>query len=150
MLSHIVVNERTLRAERAARARVAGVVEMLGLGDVAERPAAGLSLGTLRMVEIGRALVTGAKLIMLDEPASGLDNAETDLLAAHLQAIREDQGVSILLIEHDVRMVTAVSDYMYVIEQGRPLAEGPPERVQRDASVIATYLGDVPAAEAVV
>ena len=79
---------------------------------------------------------------MLDEPASGLDNAETDELARLLYFIRAELGVSILLIEHDVRMVTSVSDYMYVINQGAPLAQGTPAEVQRHPEVIAAYLGE--------
>ena len=79
---------------------------------------------------------------MLDEPASGLDNAETDELAQLLHFLRAELGVSILLIEHDVRMVTAVSDYIYVLNQGRLLAEGTPVDIQTNPDVVAAYLGD--------
>jgi sulfate-transporting ATPase len=141
VLSHIVVSRPSLEAEHAARRRVAEVIEFLDLGDLAHRQVAGLPFGQLRMVEVARALVTGAPLIMLDEPASGLDNAETERLADLIRYIRDERGVSILLIEHDVAMVTGVSDYMYVVNRGKLIAEGTPADVQRNEDVIAAYLG---------
>jgi ABC-type branched-subunit amino acid transport system ATPase component len=92
------------------------------------------------MIEVARALVTGFPVIMLDEPASGLDNRETAALSDLLLRIR-DAGRTLLLIEHDVQMVTSVSDYMYVLDQGRMIAEGPPEDIKRNQAVIAAYLG---------
>src|SRR5207302_781406 len=94
--------DTSLAAEREARRRVEGVIERLGLGDIAHRRVADLPFGVLRMVEVARALVTGFPVIMLDEPASGLDNSETDRLAQMLLDIR-DSGVTLLLIEHAVR-----------------------------------------------
>ncbi|MCU1461722.1 MAG: livG [Acidimicrobiales bacterium] len=141
IFSHLALMSRAIASEADARARVRLVVEMLGLEEVASRPTAGLPFGILRQVEIARALVTEAPLLMLDEPASGLDNAETDELAQLLYFVRSQLGVSILLIEHDVRMVTAVSDYMYVINRGEPLADGTPSEIQSNPEVIAAYLG---------
>jgi branched-chain amino acid transport system ATP-binding protein len=97
------------------------------------------------MIEVARALVTGFRIVMLDEPASGLDNAETDRLIDILRFVR-GLGVTLLLIEHDIRMVTGVSDYLYVIDQGRIIAQGPPEEIQRNPDVIAAYLGEPVAA----
>jgi len=140
--SHVLITERAINAELDARRRVRQIVALLGLEEVVDRSVAGLPFGVLRQVEIARALVTEAPLLMLDEPASGLDNAETDELAALLRFIRSALGVTILLIEHDVRMVTSVSDYMYVLDRGRLLAEGAPAEIQRDPAVIAAYLGE--------
>jgi len=145
-LATLLVTRGALGSEDTARDRVREVVEALDLADIAERPVAGLPFGVLRMVELARALVTGAPLLMLDEPASGLDNAETDRFAELLLKVRGEFGRHVLLIEHDVRLVTAVSDRMYVIDRGRPLADGSPAEVQRDERVAAAYLGEAPVA----
>jgi sulfate-transporting ATPase len=144
-ISHLLVTRSALAAEEVALARVREVLRLLDLEDIADRPVAGLPFGTLRMIEVARAVVTNAPLMMLDEPASGLDNAETERLGSLLLRVRAAFGVSLLLIEHDVRMVTSVSDYIYVINRGRPLAEGVPAEVQRDDRVVAAYLGASPA-----
>jgi branched-chain amino acid transport system ATP-binding protein len=117
------------------------VVELLGLAEIAGRRVAGLPFGLMRRVEIARAIVTEAPLLMLDEPASGLDNTETDELMELLAHLRSELGVAILLIEHDVRMVTGVSDFMYVVNRGRLLAQGTPSEVQRNPEVARAYLG---------
>ena len=145
----LVVTRRGLRGEAAARDHVSRVVAALDMEDIAHRPVAGLPFGVLRMVELARALVTEAPLLMLDEPASGLDNAETDRLASLLFRARSELGRSILLIEHDVRLVTSVSEYIYVIDQGRPLAQGSPSEIQRNDAVIGAYLGSEPLEEPV-
>jgi branched-chain amino acid transport system permease protein len=141
LLSRIALTRGAIEAELAATDRVREVIDMLDLHDVARDQVSGLPFGTLRMVELGRALVAEAPVIMLDEPASGLDNNETDALSAILRSLRAEFGVSLLVIEHDVRMVTALTDYMYVVDRGRLIAEGPPAAIQRDEAVIAAYLG---------
>jgi branched-chain amino acid transport system ATP-binding protein len=93
------------------------------------------------MIELARALVTGSPLVMLDEPASGLDTSETDRFADLLRSLRDDAGRSLLLIEHDVRMVMSVCDHVYVLDRGRIIASGTPSQVQGDEAVRAAYLG---------
>ncbi|HEX9695863.1 MAG TPA: branched-chain amino acid ABC transporter ATP-binding protein/permease [Actinomycetota bacterium] len=142
VLRHLTLTDAAIEAERDARRSVRQIIAMLGLEDVADRRVAGLPFGVLRHVELARALVTRAPLLMLDEPASGLDNTETDEFARLLKFIRAELGVSILLIEHDVRMVTSVCDYIYVINRGMPLADGTASEIQRHPDVVAAYLGE--------
>lgn len=142
VVAHIALTDKATNMEQAVRNHVRQIIGLIGLEDVADRRVAGLPFGILRQVEIARALVTKAPFLMLDEPASGLDNNETEELSQLLYFIRAELGVSILLIEHDVKMVTSVSDYMYVINQGTPLAEGIPSDIQRNPEVIAAYLGE--------
>ena len=142
LLGNVLVTSKSVRGELAAEETCRRVVRFLGLEDIADRPVAGLPFGTLRMIEIGRALVTGAPALMLDEPASGLDNNETDKLSELLLFVRKELNLSILLIEHDVRMVTSLTDYMYVLNRGQILAEGKPADIQRDPAVVAAYLGE--------
>ena len=138
--SNLAASAGTLAAERDARERVGDVLHLLQLDEYRQRSVRGLPFGVLRMVELGRALVTGARLVMLDEPASGLNEAETDKLASVVRGMRS-LGVSVLLIEHDVRMVTGICDYVYVLDQGRMISEGTSQEIRNDPAVVAAYLG---------
>jgi branched-chain amino acid transport system ATP-binding protein len=136
----LAVSGGARRAEAAARRRVAGVLKLMDLEAYADRRVAGLPFGTLRLVEVARTLVTGARLVCFDEPASGLDSTETEGLIRWFRFLR-DMGVTLLVIEHDVGMVVRLCDHIYVLDQGRLLASGPPAQIQRDPAVIASYLG---------
>jgi ABC-type branched-subunit amino acid transport system ATPase component/ABC-type branched-subunit amino acid transport system permease subunit len=141
-IESIVVSGGARRAERAARTRVRAVIELMDLEHVAHRRVTELPFGVLRLVEVARTLVAGAKLVCFDEPASGLDSAETERLISWFKLLR-NIGLTLLVIEHDVDMVVRLCDYIYVLDQGRLLAQGTPDQIQRDPAVIASYLGDV-------
>ena len=125
---------------RGCAARADEVVAMLGLTEVARRRADSLPTGQARLVELGRVLATDPKVILLDEPASGLDEHETDRLAEVLSALRDD-GLAILLVEHDIDLVMQLSTMVYVLNLGDLIASGPPELVRGDATVQEAYLG---------
>jgi len=128
------------KEEKAIRQNALAHLSELGLADVADRPASSLSFGQRRMVELARALATEPRLLLLDEPASGLNTKETDDLARRIQKIR-DTGVTILLVEHDMSLVMDISDDILVLHYGTPIAEGPPSRVRNDPEVVKVYLG---------
>jgi sulfate-transporting ATPase len=139
-VGNLVASAATVRDEAACRDRVREVLRLLELEEFADRQVSGLPFGILRMVELGRALVTGANLLLLDEAASGLNDHETDRLIDVIGLVRE-LGVSVLLIEHDIRMVNAACDYVYVLDRGEMISEGTPAEISADPAVLAAYLG---------
>ncbi|MCR0983883.1 branched-chain amino acid ABC transporter ATP-binding protein/permease [Roseomonas populi] len=128
------------REERAAEARVAEILRFLGLSGLADQPAGALPYGLQRRVELARALATEPHLLLLDEPAAGLNPQETAELGQILLRIR-DQGVTMLLVEHHMDLVMAISDHVIVLDYGAVIAEGAPAVVQADPRVMAAYLG---------
>ena len=125
---------------RGCAARADEVVAMLGLDAVAHRRADSLPTGQARLVELGRVLATDPKVVLLDEPASGLDDHETDRLAEVLLSLRDD-GMAILLVEHDIDLVMQLSSIVYVLNLGDLIAVGCPEEVRDDVRVQEAYLG---------
>jgi branched-chain amino acid transport system ATP-binding protein len=124
-------------------ARCDEVLELLNLAHLADEPIERLSLGQGRLVEVGRALMTEPKVLLLDEPSSGLDRAETAALAATLREVQAEQGFSVLLVEHDVELVSSFTTRAYVLDFGRLITEGPTAEVLASDAVRVAYLGDV-------
>jgi branched-chain amino acid transport system ATP-binding protein len=121
---------------------VKGLIDLLGLGPVADRPALGLPLGWARLVELGRALAPSPTVLLLDEPSAGLDSAETDQVESTLLSLPRERGISVLLVEHDVELVMRVCSIVHVLDFGVLIASGSPEEIRANPQVRAAYLGE--------
>jgi ABC-type branched-subunit amino acid transport system ATPase component len=134
------------RNRGADRAPLDGIFDLLGLAEVKERPAGELSQGQRQLVSIARALATRPRVLLLDEPAGGLDTRESHWLGQRLRAIR-DSGITILMIDHDMSLVLSLCDEIQVLNFGRIIASGTPSQIRADRSVAEAYLGSTHAEE---
>jgi branched-chain amino acid transport system ATP-binding protein len=131
----------TAREERVLRDEAVELMSRFGIADVASQPCEGLPYGTLKRVELARALAGRPKLLMLDEPAAGLTHGEVRELGELIKLVRQTTDVSVLLIEHHMRLVMSISDWVIALASGKKLVEGPPAEVQKDERLIEAYLG---------
>ena len=141
LLPAAVMWPATRSARRRVEAEAWALLERLDLLDLASHPAAGLPFGTLKRVELARALISRPSLLLLDEPAGGLTHSEVDELGALIRDLQKDFGFSALLVEHHMGMVMKVCDHVVAMDFGRTIADGPPDEVKRDPAVVAAYLG---------
>ena len=137
----LVFAGRTRRAEIAHRHRVEEIIDFLHLERYRDTPAGILPYGVLKRIELGRALCMEPRLMLLDEPAAGLNQEETEDLARYLLDIRDELGTSMILIEHDLRFVLELADRVAVLDFGRKIAEGPPDEIRGHPAVVEAYVG---------
>jgi branched-chain amino acid transport system ATP-binding protein len=142
LLSGLLGTASFRRSERQAMHNAQEWLARIGLEQLANRPAGSLAYGQQRRLEIARCMLTRPRLLLLDEPAAGLNPKETEDLKQLIHDLRAQQQLTVLLIEHDMHLVMSISDHIVVINQGCPLASGSPEEIRQNPAVIKAYLGE--------
>ena len=129
------------RDERVARDRVEAILDVVNLRPWADAHPTHLSYGTLRFLELASVLSLQPRILLLDEPASGIQQKEVEALGPMLKRIRDETGCAVLLIEHDMSLLLSVSDWVYALDFGKVIAEGEPDRIVQEDKVLESYLG---------
>ena len=141
-IGSILRTPRVKKEEAAIAQKAYDLLEYVGISDVVDEQARNLSYGHQRRLEIARALACEPKLLALDEPAAGMNHTETEDLMRVIRTIRDELSLSILLIEHDMKLVMEISNRIFVVNQGTPLAHGKPDEIRSNPAVIKAYLGE--------
>ena len=142
VLGAVLRGGSTMREEKAAVEDSYAILEKIGLDSFVNEFAKNLPYGAQRRLEIARAMATEPFLLLLDEPAAGMNPNETRDLDELIKRIRDEEGISILLIEHDMKLVMSLSDRIFVVDYGRKIAQGTPEEIRNNPAVIKAYLGE--------
>lgn len=142
LLSAVLRNQRYMDDEREFRRRAAELLEIFKLAELAGEPADSLPYGSQRRLEIARALMLSPKLLLLDEPAAGMNSQEAMELEKQIRFLRDELGLTIVLVEHNMSVVMAVCENIHVVDHGETIAEGPPAEIKEHPKVLAAYLGE--------
>jgi branched-chain amino acid transport system ATP-binding protein len=140
--SQIFRTARHLSDERALRKRARELLEMMGLGTLCQDVSGSLPYGSQRRLEIARALMLSPKLLLLDEPAAGMNSSEARELEGQIRRLRDELGVTVVLVEHNMSVVMSVCERVHVVDHGETIAEGPPHEIKTNPHVLAAYLGE--------
>ncbi|MFO0567374.1 MAG: ABC transporter ATP-binding protein [Polyangiaceae bacterium] len=149
LLSAVLRNRRFQDDEREFKRRAAELLDIFKLRQLASEPADSLPYGSQRRLEIARALMLAPKLLLLDEPAAGMNSQEALALEKQIRFLRDELGLTVVLVEHNMSVVMAVCENIHVVDHGETIAEGPPEHVKEHPKVLAAYLGEESAEQAV-